>query len=174
MLLWTLVMALAIPYCLAWIPFTSNPVAPFRIGQNDLLSWLSELDPKVRSIGSGGGGGNSRGDSYQHDYEYAFASNVATEIEMFEHLMKKMQDKMNEGQWQSKSITASSDYQSLYFYNSYGAHRVYIWMIPITDIDRKFAKVINGRSTHVLRVKWINVGYSSFHGRWPAKVLPAD
>ncbi len=168
MLLWILVIALAIPYVLAMVPISSNPVTKFGLDGNEILAWLQELDPNAE-LSSGGGGGFDGQDAYNQDHEYCFLSKTLTEKEMFDQIEQKMQQKINAGNWSMKSfISAGNDNLGFHFVNSFAAYRVYIWKIPLNESDQG---IIKFSPANAIRIKTISIGYSAFHGRWPAREI---
>jgi hypothetical protein len=156
MLLWVFIVGLILPYIVAMIPPKLNPLKGFSVSEWDLQTWLREVDPTVEIHSSGGSVGSN--DSVESDYDYFVEMKNATDIDLFEHLQTRLQEKLDRGLWMITESGSSNESFSFVFSNGFSQYRLYVWNVPPSEAECEFARASISRS---MRIKVLTIGYTS-------------
>ena len=159
MMFWTLFVAMAIPYLLAWLPTQQTAIPLFNLSSNLLVEWTKEIDQSAIVIRGGGGGGNSDV-SFDYDYEFLMEFKTATRQEAFLNLAEKVEESLDMKTWNIECKSIGTDKISVFFTNRHFAGRVYVWDIGLNDRDRS---TLAARNSNGIRLKVLTIGYSKSH-----------
>lgn len=130
----------------------------FRISENQIAAWISELDPSARFHGSSTASGQ-RGNEVDSEFDAWISADVATAEQTLSYLRNSAIAKAEADEW---SITAQGQGgdESFQFSLSKGDTRFKIYCWALTSGKSSFEERLEREGKNVFRIMVLQIGYA--------------
>ena len=148
--------ALIIPYILAWIPKQKSPFGNLPVKPQDVNAWIIEIDPAA-TVG-GGGGSSASTEFYEQELNFIVEIKDSRSKELVPHLFTKVKESIEGDSWIIVQSGTSDDQFSMVLVKGHMRYRVYAWSVPASKVDREQAEA---KGQKAVRLKIVILGYNT-------------
>lgn len=148
-----IILALLLPYFPGWFAQPPEPLHEFLLQSSDLQSYANELDASAVTGGLSGGSGGSSDISENH-LDMLLVMKNSTGDEMFDHLVQKIHQRMDEENWQLGTLTSSGNHmESFRFSKGDTTQLLTLIRIPLEPRDANHYEEQDRQTLRVLLIQ---------------------